>query len=92
MAKTGTKLGLVDLSSDYPLVEASGGQAHMKVGLDELSSDIPPRHLVAKTGPKLGLLDLSSDYLFQTFSIAFLISGDESSSVEVIPCYSDTSD
>ena len=43
MAKSGTKLGLVDLSSDVPpgvrhLVAKSG----TKLGLVDLSSDLPP--------------------------------------------------
>ena len=49
-------------------------------------------HLVAKTGTKLGLPDPSSDVPFSDFSIAFLISGDKSSSVKVAPCCSNTSD
>ena len=40
MAKIGTKLGLVDLRSDIPLVEASSGQEWYYIGLVDLSSDI----------------------------------------------------
>ena len=40
-AKSGTKLGLVDLSSDVPPVEASSGQEWYNLGLIDLSSDVP---------------------------------------------------
>ena len=41
MAKTGTKLGLVDLSSDVSLAGASTGKTGTKLGLVDLSSNVP---------------------------------------------------
>ena len=49
MAKSGTQLGPVDMSSDVPLVEASIGQGWYS-GLVDLSSNVPL--VVASTGQK----------------------------------------
>ena len=42
VAKSGTKLGPVKLSSDVPPVEASSGQSGTQLGLVDLSTDEPP--------------------------------------------------
>ena len=42
MAKSGTNVGPVYLSSDIPPVEESGGQDWYNLGPFESSSDIPP--------------------------------------------------
>ena len=62
MAKSGIHLGLVDLSSDVPLLEAFCVQEWYSVGssLPELRCTPQYRHLVAQGGIHLGLVDLSS--------------------------------
>ena len=42
MAKTGTKLGPVNLSLDVPPVEHLVAKTSTKLGLVDLSSDVPP--------------------------------------------------
>ena len=62
MAKSGIKLGLVDLGSDVPPVVASSGQEWSYIGSSSPEFRCTPhlRHLVAKSGTQLGPVDLSS--------------------------------